>query len=141
MHNIYIKRFHTTKGVKDYVFFFYFKKTKKKYIQAHEDFWFQFNFGFFRPWFDLTRFLEYFLGILDKKNWNWVFWWKKQWTPFFNYHNVGVSIFGSVRFWTKKNNQTDSLFFLKKNRNRTETESNRPVSVRSGFLFQKTETT
>jgi hypothetical protein len=34
----------------------------------------------------------------------------------------------------KKNNQTE---FFKKNRNRTETGSNRPVSVRFGFLEQK----
>jgi hypothetical protein len=37
---------------------------------------------------------------------------------------IGVIIFGSGRFLSKKNNQTE--FFLKK----TETGSNRPVSVR-----------
>jgi len=42
-------------------------------------------------------------------------------------------LFGSV--FIKKNNQTK--FFLKKNRNRTETGSNQPVSVRFGFLEQK----
>jgi hypothetical protein len=42
-------------------------------------------------------------------------------------------IFGSV--FIKKNNQTE--FFLKKNRNRTETGSNRPVSVRFSFLGKK----
>jgi hypothetical protein len=39
--------------------------------------------------------------------------------------------FGSV--FIKKSNQTD--FFKKKNRNRTETGSNRPVSVRFGSIF------
>jgi len=43
--------------------------------------------------------------------------------------------FGSV--FIKKNNQTEIIFFLKKNRNRTETGSNRPVSVRFDFLGQK----
>jgi hypothetical protein len=42
--------------------------------------------------------------------------------------------FGSV--FIKKNNQTE-IVFKKKNRNRTETGSNRPVSVRFGFLGQK----
>jgi len=42
-----------------------------------------------------------------------------------------VIIFGSVRFLSKKNKQTE--FFLKK----TETGSNRPGSVRFGFLGQK----
>jgi hypothetical protein len=42
--------------------------------------------------------------------------------------------FGSV--FIKKSNQTEFIFF-KKNRNRTETSSNRPVSVRLGFLEQK----
>jgi len=40
--------------------------------------------------------------------------------------------FGSV--FIKKNNQTE-IFFLKKNRIRTETGSNRPVSVRFGSVF------
>jgi hypothetical protein len=40
--------------------------------------------------------------------------------------------FGSV--FIKKNNQTEIIFFLKK---KTETGSNRPVSVRFGFLGQK----
>ena len=44
-------------------------------------------------------------------------------------------IFGSVRFLSKK--VTKSNFFLKKNRNQTETGSNRPVSVRFGFSGQK----
>jgi hypothetical protein len=44
---------------------------------------------------------------------------------------LGVIIFGSVRFLSKKNNQTE--FFLKK----TETRSNWPVSVWFGFLGQK----
>jgi hypothetical protein len=42
---------------------------------------------------------------------------------------VGVIIFGSVRFLPIKTNQTE-LFFKKKT---TETESNRPLSVRFGF--------
>jgi len=42
--------------------------------------------------------------------------------------------FGSV--FIKKNNQTEIIFFKKKNRNRTETGSNRPVSVR--FFRAKT---
>jgi hypothetical protein len=42
---------------------------------------------------------------------------------------VGVIIFGSVRFLPIKTNQTE-LFFLKKT---TETESNRHLSVRFGF--------
>jgi hypothetical protein len=44
------------------------------------------------------------------------------------YNVLGVIIFGSVRFLSKKSNQTK--FFLKKN----ETGSNQPVSVRFGFL-------
>jgi hypothetical protein len=48
---------------------------------------------------------------------------------------VGVIIFGSVRFFPIKTNQTEIFFFLKSNRNRTETESNRPVSVRFGSVF------
>jgi hypothetical protein len=40
---------------------------------------------------------------------------------------IGVIIFGSV--FIKKNNQTE-IFFKNKNRSRTETGSNRPVSVR-----------
>ena len=46
-------------------------------------------------------------------------------------------IFGSVRFLLKKSNQTE-IFFLKKNRTRTETGSNRPVSVRFGVFRAKT---
>jgi len=42
--------------------------------------------------------------------------------------------FGSV--FIKKSNQTEFFFFEKK-RNRTETGSNRPVSVRFGFLGKK----
>jgi hypothetical protein len=42
--------------------------------------------------------------------------------------------FGSVRFGFYK--KTD-FFFIKKNRNRTEIGSNRPVSVRFGFLEKK----
>jgi hypothetical protein len=42
-----------------------------------------------------------------------------------------VIIFGSIRFLSKKSNQTN--FFLKK----TETGANRPISVRFGFLGQK----
>jgi hypothetical protein len=49
---------------------------------------------------------------------------------------VGI-IFGSVRFLLKKNQTEFLFFFYKKNRNRTETGSNRPVSVRFGFLGQK----
>jgi hypothetical protein len=44
-----------------------------------------------------------------------------------------VIIFGSV--FIKKSNQTK--FFLKKNQNRTETRSNRLVSVWIGFLGKK----
>ena len=47
---------------------------------------------------------------------------------------LGVIIFGSVRFLSKKSNQIEIIFFWKKNRNRTETGSNRPVSVQFGFL-------
>jgi len=50
---------------------------------------------------------------------------------------LGVIIFGSVRFLSKKSNQIEIIFFWKKNRNRTETGSNRPVSVRFGFLGKK----
>jgi hypothetical protein len=47
---------------------------------------------------------------------------------------LGVIIFGSVRFGIyKKSNQTD-LKKTKPYRNRTETGSNQPVSVRFGFL-------
>jgi hypothetical protein len=42
-----------------------------------------------------------------------------------------VIIFGSVRFLLKKNNQTKIFFFEKK----TETGSNRPVSVRFWLGF------
>jgi hypothetical protein len=41
--------------------------------------------------------------------------------------------FGSV--FIKKSNQTEIFFFEKKNQNRTETGSNRPVSVRFGSVF------
>ena len=44
-------------------------------------------------------------------------------------------IFGSVRFLSKK--VTKPNFFFEKNRNQTETRSNRPVSVRFSFLGQK----
>jgi hypothetical protein len=47
-----------------------------------------------------------------------------------------VIIFGSVRFLSKKLIKPN--FFKKKNRNRTETRSNRPVSVRFGFFRVKT---
>ena len=43
--------------------------------------------------------------------------------------------FGSVRFLSKK--VTTLNFFIKKNRNRTGTGSNWPVSIRFGFLGQK----
>ena len=45
-------------------------------------------------------------------------------------------IFGSVRFLSKKVTKPKFFFFEKKNRNRTETGSNRPVSVR--FFRAKT---
>jgi hypothetical protein len=48
-----------------------------------------------------------------------------------------VIIFGSVRFLLKKVTKPKFFFFEKKNRNRTETGSNRPVSVRFGFLGKK----
>ena len=51
--------------------------------------------------------------------------------------SVGVIIFGSVRFLSKKVTKPN-YFFLKKNQNRTETGSNRPVSVRFGFFRAKT---
>jgi len=43
---------------------------------------------------------------------------------------LGLIIFGSVRFLSKKITKPKIFFFEKKNRNRTETGSNRPVSVR-----------
>jgi hypothetical protein len=46
---------------------------------------------------------------------------------------LGVIIFGSVRLLSKKVTKP-KFFFLKK---KTETRSNRPVSVRFGFLGQK----
>jgi hypothetical protein len=46
---------------------------------------------------------------------------------------LGMIIFGSVRFLPKKNNKTN--FFKKK----TEIDSNRPVSVRFGYFRAKTE--
>jgi len=49
--------------------------------------------------------------------------------------NIGLSIFSSVRFWTKINNQT--VFFLFLNRTEPKTGSNRLISVRFGsFPFQ-----
>jgi hypothetical protein len=54
---------------------------------------------------------------------------------FIQYYSIGVIIFGSVRFLSKK--VTKPIFFKKKNRTRTETGSNQPVSVRFGFLGQK----
>ena len=48
---------------------------------------------------------------------------------------VGVIIFGSVRFLSKK--VTKSKFFFFEKKNRTETRSNRLVSVPFGFLGQK----
>jgi len=45
---------------------------------------------------------------------------------------LGVIIFGSVLFLSKK--VTKPKFFFKK---KTETRSNRPVSVRFGFLWKK----
>jgi len=47
---------------------------------------------------------------------------------------VGVIIFGSVQFLSKKNKQTE--FFFKKNQNQTKTSSNRLVFVR--FFRTKT---
>ena len=52
----------------------------------------------------------------------------------FNWFLVGVIIFSSVRFLSKKITKLKLFFLKKKNRNRTETGSNRPVSVRFGFL-------
>ena len=49
----------------------------------------------------------------------------------FSYFLVGVIIFGSVRFLSKKVTKP-KFFFLKK---KTETGSNRPVSVRFGSVF------
>ena len=49
---------------------------------------------------------------------------------------LGLSIFGSVRFWTKINNQTDFIFFLVLEPNRTENRF-KPInfgSVRFGFF-------
>ena len=45
---------------------------------------------------------------------------------------VGVIIFDSIQFLSEKKNQTENFIFFK-----TETGSNRPVSVRFGFLGQK----
>jgi hypothetical protein len=45
---------------------------------------------------------------------------------------VGVIIFDSIQFLSGKKNQTENFIFFK-----TETGSNRPVSVRFGFLGQK----
>jgi len=50
-------------------------------------------------------------------------------------HNLRVINFDSVWFFFLK--IIKSIFFLEKNRNCTETGSNRPVSVRFGFLGQK----
>jgi hypothetical protein len=52
--------------------------------------------------------------------------------------SLGLSIFGSVRFWTKKNNQTE-LFFLVFESNQTENRF-KPInfgSVRFGFFSSK----
>jgi hypothetical protein len=54
----------------------------------------------------------------------------------FCWYKIGVINFCSVWFLSKKNNQIKNCFF-KKNRNRTKTGSNQPVSVRFGFLGQK----
>jgi len=54
-----------------------------------------------------------------------------KWSLYSKIQFLGVIIFGSVRFLTTKNNQT-GFFFLKK---QTETESNWPVSVRSGSVL------
>jgi len=49
-----------------------------------------------------------------------------------------VIIFGSVWFLSKKVTKPKFFFFEKKKRNRTETGSNRLVSVRFGFFRAKT---
>jgi hypothetical protein len=54
-----------------------------------------------------------------------------------NIYEVGVIIFSLVRFLSKKVTKPKLFFFEKKNWNQTETGSNRPVSVRFGFLGQK----
>ena len=46
---------------------------------------------------------------------------------------LGLSIFGSVRFWTKINNQTN-FFFKFLNLTKPKTGSNRLISVRFGFF-------
>jgi hypothetical protein len=46
--------------------------------------------------------------------------------------NLGLSIFGPVRFWTKINNQTDFIFFLVLEPNRTE---NRFKLINFGSVF------
>jgi hypothetical protein len=53
----------------------------------------------------------------------------------FLWYKLGLSIFGSVRFWTKINNQTDFILFLFLEPNRTENWF-KPInfsSVRFGF--------
>ena len=47
-------------------------------------------------------------------------------------YKLGMIIFGSIRFLSNKSNQTE-----KKIKKKTETGSNQPVSVRFGFLGQK----
>jgi len=59
--------------------------------------------------------------------------------PDFNIRRPGVIIFSLIRYLPDK--KQPNQFFLKKNRNRTETESNQPVSIRFGSWFQKTEKT
>jgi len=49
--------------------------------------------------------------------------------------SVGLSISGSVRFWTKINNQTELFFFNFLNRTEPKTGSNRLISVRFGSVF------
>jgi len=46
---------------------------------------------------------------------------------------IGLNIFGSVRFWTKINNQTN-FFFNFLNRTEPKTGSNQLISVRYGFF-------
>ena len=56
--------------------------------------------------------------------------------PMFSEYKVGLSIFGSVRFWTKINNQTNFFFFLVFEPNRTENRF-KPInfgSVRFDFF-------
>jgi hypothetical protein len=53
----------------------------------------------------------------------------------FHLEILGLSIFGSVRFWTKINNHTEFFFFLVFEPNRTENRLNRLISVRFGSVF------